>query len=59
MTQEGLELDQMDVSGNTPLHLAARTGKTKTASALLNMGASVNMKVGNLTFLVVLDESNN
>jgi len=44
MTQEGLELDQMDVSGNTPLHLAARTGKTKTASALLNMGASVNMK---------------
>ena len=55
MTQEGLELDQMDVSGNTPLHLAARTGKTKTASALLNMGASVNMKVGNLTLLVVLD----
>ena len=45
MTQEGMELDQMDVSGNTPLHLAARTGKTKTASALLNLGASVNMKV--------------
>jgi len=44
MTQEGMELDQMDVSGNTPLHLAARTGKTKTASALLNLGASVNMK---------------
>ena len=40
-----MELDQMDVSGNTPLHLAARTGKTKTASALLNLGASVNMKV--------------
>ena len=45
MTQEGMDLDQMDVSGNTPLHLAARTGKTKTASALLNLGASVNMKV--------------
>jgi len=44
MTQEGMDLDQMDVSGNTPLHLAARTGKTKTASALLNLGASVNMK---------------
>ena len=45
MTREGLELDQMDLSGNTPLHLAARTGNTKTAATLLNQGARVNMKV--------------
>ena len=45
MTREGIEIDQMDVSGNTPLHLAARSGNTKTASTLLNLGASVNMKV--------------
>ena len=45
MSREGLEVDQMDVSGNTPLHLAARSGNTKTASTLLNLGASVNMKV--------------
>ena len=36
---------QMDVSGHTPLHLAARMGNTTTASTLLNLGASVNMKV--------------
>ena len=41
----GAGVDQMDVSGNTPLHLAARAGNTKTASTLLNLGASVNMKV--------------
>ena len=84
MGQEGIELDQMDVSGwlrwclgqiitwddgqiicwvgqkiitddadvrlnctgNTPLHLAARAGRTKTVSSLLNLGASPNMKVG-------------
>ena len=45
MTREGLEVDQMDVSGNTPLHLAAARGNTATAAALLNLGASVNMKV--------------
>ena len=48
MTREGLEVDQMDVSGNTPLHLAAARGNTATAAALLNLGASVNMKVVNL-----------
>lgn len=45
MTRDGLEVDQMDVSGNTSLHLAARAGNTKTASTLLNLGASINMKV--------------
>ena len=45
MSRDGLEMDQMDMSGNTPLHLAARSGNTKTASTLLNLGASVNMKV--------------
>ena len=45
MTGEGLEVDQLDLAGNTPLHLAARTGNTNTASTLLNHGARVNMKV--------------
>ena len=45
MTKEGLEVDQLDLSGNTALHLAARTGNTNTASTLLNHGARVNMKV--------------
>ena len=49
MTKEGLELDQLDLSGNTPLHLAARTGNTNTASTLLNHGARVNMKVSPLS----------
>merc|ERR1740128_112004 len=44
MLQEGLDLDQMDLGGNTPLHLASRSGRTKTASTLLGLGASVNMK---------------
>ena len=35
----------MDLGGNTPLHLAARQGNTTTASTLLSLGASVNMKV--------------
>ena len=52
MTREGLEVDQMDVSGNTPLHLAAARGNTATAAALLNLGASVNMKVINLHIAV-------
>ena len=45
MTRDGLELDQLDLGGNTPLHLAARNGNTNTASTLLNHGARVNMKV--------------
>ena len=45
MSQDGLEVDQLDLSGNTPLHLAARNGNTKTASTLLNFGARVNVKV--------------
>ena len=39
MNQDGLDVDQLDLSGNSPLHLAARTGNTKTASTLLNFGA--------------------
>ena len=54
MTREGLEVDQMDVSGNTPLHLAAARGNTATAAALLNLGASVNMKVINIAVLWLL-----
>ena len=54
MTREGLEVDQMDVSGNTPLHLAAARGNTATAAALLNLGASVNMKVINNLHIAVL-----
>ena len=53
MSRDGLEVDQMDVSGNTPLHLAARSGNTKTASTLLNLGASVNMKVGAVVVLLL------
>ena len=45
MTRDGLELDQLDLGGNTPLHLAARNGNTNTASTLLNLGARVNIKV--------------
>ena len=45
MTMIMMIIDQMDLGGNTPLHLAARQGNTTTASTLLNLGASVNMKV--------------
>ena len=51
MTREGLELDQMDLGGNTPLHLAARTGNTNTAATLLNHGARVNMKVSLINYV--------
>ena len=54
MMREGLELDQMDLSGDTPLHLAAKAGRTKTAVTLLNLGASVNMKVHKLSWYYVL-----
>ena len=54
----------MDLGGNTPLHLAARQGNTTTASTLLNLGASVNMKVRsnkmlNIYFLTSLDKPGN
>ena len=54
MMREGLELDQMDLSGDTPLHLAAKAGRTKTAVTFLNLGASVNMKVHKLSWYYVL-----
>jgi ankyrin repeat protein len=45
MREEGVEVDQLDMAGNTPLHLAARAGRTATAATLLNLGASVHVKV--------------
>jgi ankyrin repeat protein len=47
MREEGLEVDQLDLGANTPLHLAARAGHTATTATLLNLGASVHAKVTN------------
>ncbi len=45
MREEGVEIDQLDMAANTPLHLAARGGRTAMAATLLHLGASVHMKV--------------
>ena len=45
MREEGVEVDQLDMGGNTPLHLAAKAGRTAISATLLNLGASVQMKV--------------
>ena len=51
MVKEEIELDQTDMAGNTPLHLAAREGKLPTISTLLNHGAQVDKKVTSLSIL--------
>ena len=45
MRDEGVEVDQLDQGGHTPLHLAARAGHSATTATLLNLGASVHVKV--------------
>ena len=41
----------MSLSGNTPLHLAARAGKTTAVATLLHQGATAAMKVTTKIFL--------
>lgn len=42
LLRNGAEPDATDANGETPLHLAARAGRTDLASDLLNRGADVN-----------------
>ena len=46
MTSEEIDVSQVDMAGNTPLHLAAREGRLLTISTLLQHGAKVHLKVG-------------
>ena len=46
MTRDEIDVSQVDMAGNTPLHLAAREGRLLTISALLQHGAKVHLKVG-------------
>ena len=45
MSQQGLDVDQLDIASNSPLHLAAKHGCTTTAAALLHFGTQVTLKV--------------
>ena len=45
MTQDEVDVSQVDMAGNTPLHLAAREGRPSTLSTLLHHGALVHLKV--------------
>ena len=41
------------ISGNTPLHLAARAGKTTAVATLLHQGATAAMKV-TIVFILMM-----
>ena len=45
MSKQQLDVDQLDIGGNSALHLAAKQGNTSTASTLLHHGAQVSLKV--------------
>jgi ankyrin repeat protein len=45
MSQQGLDVDQLDIASNSPLHLAAKHGCTTSAAALLHFGTQVTLKV--------------
>ena len=48
MTRDEVDVSQVDMAGNTPLHLAAREGRLSTLSTLLHHGARVHLKVSAL-----------
>ena len=41
----GADIHTVNFKGETPLHLAARAGHSATTATLLNLGASVHVKV--------------
>jgi ankyrin repeat protein len=45
MARDDVDANQLDMAGNTPLHLAAREGRLSTISVLLHHGAKVDIKV--------------
>lgn len=45
MSHQGLDVDQLDIAANSPLHLAAKHGATTAASVLLHHGAQISLKV--------------
>ena len=45
MSHQGLDVDQLDIAANSPLHLAAKHGHISSVSALLHFGAQVALKV--------------
>ena len=45
MSHQGLDVDQLDIAANSPLHLAAKNGFTTSAAILLHHGAQVTLKV--------------
>ena len=50
MSQQGLDVDQLDIASNSPLHLAAKHGCTTSAAALLHFGTQVTLKVTYFNF---------
>ena len=45
MSHQGIDVDQLDLGANSPLHLAAKEGHTSSVASLLNFGAMVSLKV--------------
>ena len=52
MSQQGLDVDQLDIASNSPLHLAAKHGCTTSAAALLHFGTQVTLKVTYFKFYI-------
>ena len=48
MSHGGLDVDQLDIAANSPLHLAAKRGSATSASELLHHGAQITLKVNNI-----------
>ena len=56
MSHQGLDVDQLDIAANSPLHLAAKHGHISSVSALLHFGAQVALKV--VPFSILYNELN-
>ena len=48
MARDDSAVDQVDMAGNSALHLAAKQGKLSTISVLLHHGAQIDAKVKTL-----------
>ena len=51
MSHQGIDVDQLDLGANSPLHLAAKEGYTSSVAVLLNFGAMVGLKVHHILYM--------
>ena len=58
MSHQGMDIDQLDLGANSPLHLAAKEGHTSSVAALLHFGATVGLKVSKVACAFTANQLN-